>query len=162
MLVYELMSRDVLTVPPETPVTEAARRLLDRDVTAAPVTHENGTVVGIVSRRDLIARRQPEGPPAHHLGQHEHPGELPHVVRQVMTRRLITTRPGADAADAAELMLQHGLASLPVIEEQRLVGMVSVTDILRSSAHPDEEIATALRTRFFEYGESDPRKGTDR
>jgi CBS-domain-containing membrane protein len=156
MLVHELMTRDVLTFRPETTITEAARRLLDRDVTAAPVVYENGTVVGIVSRRDLIGRRQPEDPRAHHVAMHEQPGEPPHVVRQVMTRELVTIHPAADTAHAAELMLTHGIASLPVMQERRLVGMLSVTDILRSLAHTDEEIAAALRSRFFEYGESHP------
>jgi CBS domain-containing protein len=156
MLVHELMTRDVVTVRSETPINEAAKLLLDNDITAAPVVYETGVVVGVVSRRDLIQRREVNDPRAHHLFVLGQNGEPPRVVRQVMTRHLYTVRPGADTAQAAQLMLEHGVASLPVIDEGRLVGMISVTDILRSLTHSDEEIASALRSRFFEYGDSAP------
>ncbi len=73
-----------------------------------------------------------------------------------MTREMVTVQPDDDTARAARLMLDNGLASLPVTNDGRLVGMISVTDILRAHTHTDEEIADALRERFFEYGESHP------
>jgi CBS domain-containing protein len=51
-------------------------------------------------------------------------------------------------------MIEHGVASLPVVDDGRLVGMISVTDILRAHTHSDEEIADQLRQRFFDYGDS--------
>ena len=62
MLVHELMSRDVTTVRAETPIVEAARILLEADITAAPVVYEDGTLVAIVSRRDLILGREIDDP----------------------------------------------------------------------------------------------------
>jgi CBS domain-containing protein len=156
MLVHELMTTDVTTFRSETPIVEAARILLDGDITAAPVVYEDGTIVAIVSRRDLIAGRELADPRAHLTPVTDTDAESPHVVREVMTRELVTVLPDDDTARAARLMLDHGLASLPVIRDGRLVGMVSVTDLLRSHTHTDEEIAEALRTRFFEYGESHP------
>ncbi len=73
-----------------------------------------------------------------------------------MTRNVIVIAPIDDDAHAARIMLEHGLASLPVLEHGELVGMISVTDILRSHTHSDAEIARTLRERFFEYGESHP------
>jgi CBS-domain-containing membrane protein len=156
MLVHELMSRDVTTFRAETPIVEAARILLDGDITAAPVVYENGALVGIVSRRDLIRGREIEDPRAHLAPVHDTEGERPHVVRQVMSTDVVTVRPDDDTARAATLMLDQGLASLPVVSQHRVVGMISVTDILRAHTHTDEEIAEALRERFFEYGESRP------
>jgi CBS-domain-containing membrane protein len=156
MLVHELMTRDVTTVQLETPIVEAARMLLDGDITAAPVVYENGALVGIVSRRDLIKDREIEDPRAHLAPVHDTPGEPPHVVREVMTREIVTVGPEDDTARASRLMLDHGLASLPVTDDGHLVGMISVTDILRSHTHTDEEITEALRERFFEYGDSHP------
>lgn len=156
MLVHELMTHDVTTFRAETPIVEAARILLDGDITAAPVVYENGTLVGVVSRRDLIRGREIEDPRAHLAPVHDTEGEPPHVVRQVMSTAVITVRPDDDTARAARLMLDNGLASLPVVSHDHVVGMISVTDILRSHTHTDDEIAEALRERFFEYGESHP------
>jgi CBS-domain-containing membrane protein len=156
MLVHELMTTDVTTFQSETPIVEAARILLDGDITAAPVVYENGTLVGIVSRRDLIRSRELEDPRAHLAPVHETPADPPRVVRQVMTRELVTVMRDDDTARAARLMLDHRLASLPVTHDGRLVGIISVTDLLRAHTHTDEEIAEALRERFFEYGDSHP------
>jgi CBS-domain-containing membrane protein len=156
MLVHELMTRDVTTFRAETPIVEAARILLDGDITAAPVVYEDGTLVAIVSRRDLIHGREIKDPRAHLAPVHDTEGEPPHVVRQVMSRDLITVLPDDDTARAAKLMLDHGVASLPVVSHGRVVGMISVTDILRSHTHTGEEIADTLRNRFFEYGDCQP------
>lgn len=156
MLVHELMTSDPVTVSPETSVSEAAQTLLGRDVTAAPVVYETGFMVGIVSRRDLIRGRELADPRAHLIPVHSPGSTAAHCVLDVMTRDVICVAPHDDSARAAELMIEHRLASLPVLDAGRLVGMISVTDILRSHTHSDDEIAAALRQRFFEYGESHP------
>lgn len=156
MLVHELMTPDVTTFREETPIVEAARILLDGDITAAPVVYENGRLVGIVSRRDLIERRELPDPRAHLAPVHDTEGEPPHVVRDVMTEGAVTVGPNDDTALAGRLMIERGVASLPVHDGTRLVGMISVTDILRAHTHTDEEIADQLRQRFFDYGESRP------
>jgi CBS domain-containing protein len=156
MLVRELMTGDPVTVTPETSIVDAARVLLGRDVTAAPVVYETGHLVGIVSRRDLIAGRELEDPRAHLAPVHSQAGRPVHDVREVMTRAVVSVAPYDDSAHAAGLMIQHRLASLPVVDGARVVGMISVTDILRSHTHGDDEIAAALKQRFFEYGESHP------
>lgn len=154
MLVHELMTRDVTTFRAETPIAEAARVLLDRDITAAPVVYEDGTLVAIVSRRDLIRGREIDDPRARVDPTPRTEGKPPQVVREVMSSDVVTVLPEDDTARAARLMLDHGVASLPVVSHSHVVGMISVTDILRAHTHPDEEIAKVLRQRFLEYGES--------
>jgi CBS domain-containing protein len=156
MLVRELLTRSVVTVRPETTISRAGQLLLDNDVTAAPVVDDDLHVVGIVSRRDLLVGREIDDPRAHLIPAHGDTPEPPHLVHDVMTRNVIVIAPTDDDAHAARIMLEHGLASLPVLEQGELVGMISVTDILRSHTHSDAEIARALRERFFEYGESHP------
>jgi CBS domain-containing protein len=156
MLVQELMTHPVVTVHPETTISAAGRLLLDRDITAAPVVDDDGAVVGVVSRRDLLVGRELEDPRAHLIPPHGDTPEPPHLVHDVMTHDVVVVTPQDDDAHAADLMLKHGLASLPVIDHGRLTGMLSATDILRSHTHTDAEIARALRQRFFEYGESHP------
>jgi CBS domain-containing protein len=156
MLVRELMTRSAATVRADTTISRAGELLLDSDITAAPVVDDNGHVIGIVSRRDLLAGREIDDPRAHLIPAHGDSPEPPHLVHDVMTRNVIVIAPIDDDAHAARIMLEHGLASLPVLEHGELVGMISVTDILRSHTHSDAEIARTLRERFFEYGESHP------
>jgi CBS domain-containing protein len=154
VLVQELMSAEVVTVRPGTSIAEAAKVLLDADITAAPVVDAGGAVVAIVSRRDLLAHREVDDPRTHLRGAPLDPTDPPHVVADVMSRAVTTLESGDDAAHATRVMLDYGFASVPVVDRGRLVGMVSVTDILRAHTHSDREIATALRQRFFDYGES--------
>lgn len=154
MLVHELMTRDITTVRLETSIVEAARTLLDGDITAAPVVYEDGRLVGIVSRRDLIGGREISDPRAHLTPVRDTDGEPPHVVREVMTENVVSVGVEDDTARAARFMVEQGVASLPVVDDGRLVGMISVTDILRAHTHSDEEIADQLRQRFFDYGDS--------
>ncbi len=155
MLVRELMTRDVTTLRCQTSLLEAARTLLDRDITAAPVVHDNGQLVGIVSRRDLVAGRQIPDPRAH-LSPVRGEGVPPRLVEEVMTRSVLTIRPEEDTVEAATVMLDNRIASLPVVDDvQRLVGMISFTDLLRAHSHSDDEIAQALRERLAEYGDAD-------
>jgi CBS-domain-containing membrane protein len=156
VLVQELMSAEVVTVRPGTSITEAAKVLLDADITAAPVVDAGGGVVGIVSRRDLLADRGVDDPRAHLRAAQLDPTDPPHVVADVMSRAVTTLESGDDDARATHVMLEHGFASVPVVDRGRLIGMVSVTDILRAHTHSDSEIAAALRQRFFDYGESQP------
>ncbi len=155
MLVRELMTRDVTTLGPHTPLLDAGRTLLDRDVTAAPVVHENGDLVGIVSRRDLVAGREVPDPRAH-LARVRSGATPAQTVSQVMTCSVITIFPEEDTAQAASVMLDHRLASLPVVDHHRqVVGMISLTDLLRAHSHSDDEITDALRARLMEYGDGD-------
>jgi len=156
MLVQELMSSGVVTLRPETTITTAGRILLESDITAAPVVDDDGHLVGIVSRRDLLVGRELDDPRAHLIPPHGDPPEPPHLVHDVMTHNVVVIAPQDDDAHAAQIMLKHGLASLPVIAHGELVGMISATDILRSHTHSDAEIARTLRERFFEYGEAHP------
>ena len=128
--------------------------MLEADITAAPVVYEDGTLVAIVSRRDLILGREIDDPRAPGVPVRRTGSEPPHVVREVMSCDVVTVRPDEDTARAARLLLDHGVASLPVVSRSRVVGMISVTDILRAHTHTDDEIAEALRQRFIEYGES--------
>jgi CBS domain-containing protein len=154
MLVQELMTQELVTVHPGTSITEAARTLLDKGITAAPVVDDTGALVGIVSRRDLLVGREIEDPRAHLAAVQPGTAEPPHLVREVMSGDVVTLAPTEDDAHAARLMIDQGYASLPVTHNDQLVGMLSATDILRSHTHSDAEIAQALRQRFAEYGES--------
>ncbi len=151
MRVHEFMTSPALTVTPQTPIREAGELLLERNVTALPVLGEQAMLVGIVSRSDLLRRRVLADPRAHLAPVANDPTEPPATVEEVMTTQVVTVRPTADEAEAAHLMLRHQIKSLPVVEADRLLGIVSVTDILRVKVRADSDIAQHVRHRLRAY-----------
>jgi CBS domain-containing protein len=112
--VRDLMSTALQTVTTSDPVAEARARMEIGIIRHLPVIDERGRLVGVLSDRDLL-RAPPSKHPAH--------------VAEVMSRNLITTTPEANAHVAADLMLEHQISSLPVIDDDgTLVGLVTVTD----------------------------------
>ena len=150
MNVNQVMTTDVLSVSPETRVSEIARLFVDHDISGAPVVDATGRVLGVVTEQDLIVRN------AHlHLptffsmldafvpvsGQHEFEEELRRTLgtyaRDVMSEHLYTVRPDADLEDAATIMVDHHVSPLPVVEKGRLVGLISRSDIVRLMARDE-------------------------
>jgi CBS domain-containing protein len=127
--VRDLMRAPVATVAPETPAREAVRLLRARRIRHLPVVDQNGRLVGIVTDRDL---RQAVFHPAvqARLGSTgEAVGDLP--VRELMTGAVVTVAPWADLREAARLMHERKIGALPVVEDGRLVGILTETDVLR-------------------------------
>jgi len=123
--VGHLMSTDLFTVRPDDLVEMVARVMEWRDVRHVPVEDEEGRLVGIVSHRSLL-RMLADGPPGGG-------GELV-AVRQIMNADPISVAPTTPVAEAVELMRRRRIGSLPVVEDRRLVGIVTVYDFLESSA----------------------------
>ncbi|MFL6127909.1 MAG: HPP family protein [Mycobacteriales bacterium] len=135
------MTTDVLTLRPETPLKAAAAALADRNVASAPVLDDDGRLVGIVSELDLLAHDVPADPLTRLGPVPADDSPLPVVVREVMTREVITLPPSADAALFLQRMLGERVVCIPVLDEDRLVGVVSRRDLLRLLARPDADIA---------------------
>jgi CBS domain-containing protein len=146
MKVRDVMTRDVATVSPDTPVNEVARVMAGRGISGVPVV-EDGAVVGIVSELDLIVRNTRLEPPAFFAlldGRIplETPGHyrkrLQHMlgtqVRDVMTREVLSVGPDEELEALAELMVKRRVNPVPVLEGDRLVGIVSRSDIIRMMA----------------------------
>lgn len=108
----EIMSTDILTLIATVPVTEVATLLSDRGISGAPVLNRDGTVIGLVSEYDIISKRGL-------------------TAADIMSRGVITVTPGTDAAAIAAMMGMHGIRRVPVVEEGKLVGVVSRSDLVR-------------------------------
>ena len=148
MKVRELMTRDVLTARPDTPVHRLARLMCERDVSGLPVVDEAGRLVGIVTELDLIVRNTRLEPPAFfQILDGRIPLESPaHFERRmrhilgtrasdVMTEAVVTVDADAEIEDLASLMVSRGVNPIPVVEKDRaLVGIVSRADIVRTMA----------------------------
>jgi CBS domain-containing protein len=116
----ELMSREVLAVAPEDTLGEAAERMTDERVGSAVVL-EHGRLIGILTERDVLQA----------VAGRVHSSEA--RVREWMTADPVVATQETTAADSLATMLAKGFRHLPVVEDERVVGIVSIRDILAAS-----------------------------
>jgi CBS domain-containing protein len=142
----DLMTPDVVTVPPETPVLAMAKLLADRGISAVPVVDADGKLLGIVTEADLIRRLAGEedkqgGFFASLFGNQERDAEhyaRTHGVtaRDVMTPHVVSVDPDTLASAVAHMMEDKGVRRVLVTHEGRLKGLVSRADLLRALVAP--------------------------
>ena len=132
MRVRELMHPYVVTIAPMESVALAARLLSRYDLGALPVCQGDGRLRGVVTDRDLVLRCMAAG---------EDPDQLP--VGDIMTRSCTWVGPDAGIGEAAALMARAQVRRLPVVEDQRVIGMVSLGDLARCGRY-EMEAGTAL------------------
>lgn len=152
MLVREVMTREVVTVGPETTVKEAVRRLSEHQITAMPVVDAEGRLVGVVSEADVLRDTVLPDPRAHELPVHLSGGPYAARVTDVMSHFPLTVRADSDLASAAELMTGTAVKSLPVVEGGAVVGVVSRRDIIAALARRDELIEADVDSLLRESG----------
>lgn len=146
MMVREIMSKEVVTVRPETPLKEVARILAERRISGVPVVAPDGAVLGVVSERDVLFKERQSDDYRGPLGWLFEDTEVvrwKHEAREAgdtMTTPAITIASGRPVADAARLMLDMAVNRLPVVDSGRLVGIVTRADLVRAFARPDREI----------------------
>jgi CBS domain-containing protein len=139
MRIKEVMTSPVVTVTPTTRLKQVAAMLVRHGFNAVPVLDE-GELVGIVSEADLITLESLPDPRAHALRGPAPVAGVPHLVGEVMTREVLALAPDADAAEAARLMLDRGVKSVPVVLGRRVVGIVTRRDLLGVLARSDQAI----------------------
>ena len=150
--VAQVMTRNVITVGPETPLRDVARLMTDHGISGVPVV-EQGRVLGILSEADIVAKER--GPVVSHgrlatwLARSPKRADLERfearTAADAMTSPAITIDSWHTTADAAALMLDRRVHRLPVLKEGRLVGIVSRADLVGAFARSDEEIAIDIR-----------------
>lgn len=132
MQVKDLMEGSVVSVTPDETAAEAARLLARHNVGSLPVCGEDGGLRGVITDRDIVLRC---------VAIEEDPAKT--EVQKIMTRNCATICPTADAREAARLMAAKQVRRLPVVEDDKVVGMVSLGDL--SLCHGcDMETAAAL------------------
>ena len=122
------MTTDVTTVGRNDELTIADDVMKMKRLRHLPVVEE-GRLVGILTQRDLFHAALST---ALNFGEKAQKGFLKTVVvKEVMTDEVLTIDPGADVKEAARRMIEHKIGCLPVVENGKLVGIVSETDLLR-------------------------------
>ena len=130
MRVRELMTGALITVRPDTAVLDARHLMQERRIRHLLVTSERGELLGIVTDRD-IRLNLPSQATSLSIWEVNHL-LIQLTVGTVMTQSLITVGPDRAAQDAAQLMLDHTIGALPVVDEGHLIGIVTETDLLRA------------------------------
>jgi CBS domain-containing protein len=141
MNVAELMNRNAVSVLPSTLVADAARIMLAHRLSGLPVLDEQGRLVGIVTEGDLIRRAEigTDGKQAGWLKSLLMPSAVAadyvqtHArhVSGVMTHNPVFVTPDTPLEEVAQLMLRKSIKRLPVLEHNKLVGIISRSDLLR-------------------------------
>ncbi len=127
-----LKSKDIWTISPEAPVLEAIRVMAERGIGALPVV-KDGQVVGIVSERDYARKVILRGRSS---------AETP--VRDIMSSPVIAIGPDQAVPNCMELMTEHRIRHLPVIEKSRLIGMISIGDIVKAVMEEQQQTIAQL------------------
>jgi len=139
MKLKDLMSGQVVTVGPEETVAVAARTLARCNIGSLPVCGADGAVKGLITDRDLVIRCIASG---------KRPEDT--KVREVMTTGLTCGTPEMEIREAAQLMGRKQIRRLPVVEQGRLCGMVSLGDLANreESVHAATDALTSISSNI--------------
>ena len=130
MHIRDVMTANPTCVSPDDSIQNAARIMRDEDTGIVPVV-ENGRPVGIVTDRDIVVRAVAED-------------QLSRPIRDIVTGNIISATPDMSTREAAELMSEHRVRRLPVIENDHLVGIVSIGDLAVKEGR-DSRVGDALQ-----------------
>jgi len=117
LLARDVMTTEVVTVPPSMTMQELARLLAERHISGVPVVDHMGRVVGIVSEADILSRRQGE-----------------ETVRAIMTTDVVAVAEEESVHEIALLLWMKRINRVPVLRQGELVGIVSRTDLVKALA----------------------------
>ncbi len=152
MKIERLMTRDVVSVSPDTPLKDVAALLSEKHISGLPVCTADGRVIGVISEADIVRAEQGIGPD---VG-----GRLRWFFRRLdddldklrartageaMTSPALTVRPIEQVSAAARLMLLHRVNRLPVVADGKLLGIVTRADLVRAFHRSDDELAEEIR-----------------
>ena len=160
MRVRDLMTEEVLTIGPEAPIKDVAKILVERGISGLPVCGIEGRVLGVISEGDILYKVH--DPREGHAG-----GPLAWIVdgtpnftgyvkakaltaEKAMTSPAITVAPDESLAQAARVMCERHVNRLPVVKDEKLIGIVTRADLVRAFARTDAEIEHELKEDVLE------------
>lgn len=137
MLLKEICTPDVAQCPPETSVLAAARLMRQRhvgDLVVIESAEDGQTPIGLVTDRDIVIEV---------LAEERDPAQVP--VRSIMRTPVVVARASEDLSQAIERMTTHGVRRVPVVDEhERLVGILTLDDVLKQFASAAEAIVAVI------------------
>lgn len=153
--IRDVMTRPVVSVRSDTPLKEVAQLLIDRRISGLPVVDDDGAVLGVVSEADFLIKEQgAEAVPHRRLARifgesSESRSWLAKLAAltagEAMTAPAVSVSSHCRIVEAAGIMTARGFNRLPVIEDGRLVGIVTRADLIRAYVRSDDDLANAIR-----------------
>src|SRR6266498_2419080 len=138
MKIREIMSTEIKKATPDNTLVDIAAMMRDEDIGALPVV-QDGELRGIITDRDIVIRAIAEG---------KEPSIT--TVQEVLSEEVESVEPDDDIEEAADVMAAHQIRRLPVVEDGKLIGMVSLGDISvkheeGTAAHALEEVSEGVK-----------------
>lgn len=153
--IADVMTKPVFTVRRDTPLKDVARMLIDHGVSGVPVVDDDGSIAGVVSEADFLVKEQGAGEIRHRrlarlIGETQETRHQMEVVGartagEAMTTPAVTIEATRPIREAAAVMTGQRVNRLPVIEQGRLVGIVTRADLVRAYIRSDEELLATIR-----------------
>lgn len=141
----DIMTTSVITVLAHTPISEAAKLLIENHFNGLPVVNEQGRLVGIICQNDLIFQQKRLPLPSFFTvldgliplsSKKNIEKEIEKIsavtVEKAMTKNPITVEPGTPMEDIATLMVRNNIHTIPVLDNEELVGILGKEDILKT------------------------------
>ena len=125
---------EVYTIAPDARVFDALKAMADKDVGALVVT-EQGRLAGVISERDYARKVILQGKSSHDL-----------QVREIMTEKVITVQPTQTVEDCMGVMTARRIRHLPVVDGERLIGMLSIGDLVKEVIADQEQTIKQLES----------------
>ena len=132
MKVKEIMKTNVITAHEDESIREVTLRLREKKITGVPVLNDNGEVVGVFSETDLLNRLPDILNDADKIPLVDVKELTDPPVKTVMSSPAITVTPDTDIKDVAKIFLHKYIHRVPVLEGDKLVGIVSLGDLLKA------------------------------
>jgi len=115
MVAKDIMTRDIITVSPAMTIKKLAMTLIKNQISGAPVEDKTGKIVGVVSESDIVAKKGKD-------------------VKSIMSKKIISVREDTPVEEIARMMTTHHIKRLPVMNGDKVVGIVSRADIVSAIA----------------------------
>lgn len=135
-LLNEVINKNVVTISPSSPLSEAAYMMMNEDVGALVVIDSESRPVGIITDRDLVVSV---------MAERQNPDEV--TVEEVMTKELIMIDEDADIFEMLRILSENSIRRLPVTRGTKLKGIVSVDDLIVIVATELVNLAMALSSK---------------
>lgn len=131
----------VITLAPSRTLSETAKLLTEKRIGAILVSGDGATIVGVISERDIVRAIARDGAAA-----------LDRVIADVMTHRVVTCRPDDTIEEVMKVMTVKRIRHLPVVDGDKIAGIVTIGDVVKSRLEETEAETQVLRDYVFTRG----------
>ena len=128
MIAKDIMTKEIITVSPKMTVKQLALTLIKNQISGAPVAEKNGTIVGIVSEADIVAKKGRD-------------------VKAIMSKNVLKVAEDTSVEEIAQLMTTHSIKRVPVMLGEKVVGIISRADIVGAIARGEH---VAIHTPVYD------------